>query len=509
MPNYSGIWTITQQMQTAGGPALWPGIRSPGDQIYEGSGGGGVSTYTWICPAGVTSVSVVCVGAGGGGDSTAVNSGNNNSARGAGGGGLGWKNNIAVTPGNSYTVQVGNNVAGGTGGTSFFISTGTVSGTGGQNSLAGGAGGTGTGDGGGTGGAGGTGVNPITTPTPNDVSTYIKFGGGGGAGGYTGNGGAGGQGFNEGGYGGNGGGGGGGWANDGYSLTYGYGSSSGGGVGLYGLSARGTGGGGGTLPWYANPQPTAGGGGSGGLGGVVAGADGNPYGASGGRYGGGACSGGLGGSYAVGGVGAVRIMWEGQAGTPPRSFPNNAPAWSLYAPSSPLITVNESVPTNGTTGLTLLFGGNVDEYFVLVSLPFNIQFLGLTYNRLFAGSNGYITFGYGRTSPAAAGFGNDPTYPHLGFFKGNKILLTVYGGVVDAGVYTLRWEGYNYGGSSSNRTIVEMRWFQNSNAHQVRYITNANGATNLELGNGSTTEPVANVSVSTLQGYDIIAVSTY
>lgn len=68
----------------AGGPPT-------GQEAYETPG-----TYTWVAPAGVTSVSVVAVGAGGGGY---VNAG--------GGGGLRYYNNYAVTPGNSYTVTVG------------------------------------------------------------------------------------------------------------------------------------------------------------------------------------------------------------------------------------------------------------------------------------------------------------------------------------------------------------------------------------------------------------------
>ena len=318
MPNYSGIWTITQQMQTAGGPALWPGVASPGEQIYTGGG-----TYTWVCPVGVFSVSVVCVGGGGGGDVSSTNPGNNNAVRGAGGGGLGWKNNIPVTPGNSYTVQVG-----GTGSTSFFISSATVAGFGGQNSLSGGAGGSFTGDGGGTGGAGGTGVNPVSP----SVGNLIQFGGGGGAGGYSGPGGAGGNASNGAGSAGSGGGGGGGgaWTNGGYSVTTGYGSSSGGGVGLYGLGSNGTAGAGATGTGNDQP-PTPGGGGSGGNNGGAAGAQmgGNPYGPNGGSYGGGASPGGTYGGN--GGSGAVRIIWEGQASTLPRSFPNNAPVYSLYA----------------------------------------------------------------------------------------------------------------------------------------------------------------------------------
>ena len=70
----------------------------PGQQEYTTAG-----TYSWVAPTGVTSVSVVAIGAGGSIDfsgSSYVNRG------GGGGGGLGYKNNYTVTPGNSYTVVV-------------------------------------------------------------------------------------------------------------------------------------------------------------------------------------------------------------------------------------------------------------------------------------------------------------------------------------------------------------------------------------------------------------------
>jgi hypothetical protein len=108
-------------------------------------------TYSWVAPAGVTSVSVVAIGSG------------NRS-----GGGLGYKNNISVTPGNSYSVVVSD--VGGT--ASYFCRSPLVSGVSGQPCAGGGY----VGDGGGYGGTKGSGYH----------------GGGGGAGGYSGNGGAGG-----------------------------------------------------------------------------------------------------------------------------------------------------------------------------------------------------------------------------------------------------------------------------------------------------------------------------
>ncbi len=76
-------------------------ITVTGQQAYTTPG-----SYTWVCPAGVTSVSVVCVGGGGSGGAAYWAGG------GGGGGGLGYINNYAVTPGNSYSVVVG---AGGVG----------------------------------------------------------------------------------------------------------------------------------------------------------------------------------------------------------------------------------------------------------------------------------------------------------------------------------------------------------------------------------------------------------
>ena len=236
-------------------------------------------SYSWIAPAGVTSVSLVAVGGGGiGNDDTSNRKG------GGGGGGLGYKNNISVTPGSSYTVVVGAaGLVSANGGSSSFngvtYATGGVSPGG---STTGGAGGTSVNsDGGGSGGNGGNGDNGGAG------------GGGAGAGGYSGNGGAGGN-ANNAGTAGSGGGGGG-----------GYYEKNGGGVGLLGQGANGA----------AGAPNQAGQGGSGGTNGTTGGAP------TVGRYGGGGAvfqsiggpNGGNGGAQ-----GAVRIIWPGTT----RSFPS-------------------------------------------------------------------------------------------------------------------------------------------------------------------------------------------
>jgi hypothetical protein len=255
-----------------------------GEVVFDTPG-----TFSWVAPAGVTSISAVVIGGGGGGSAS-------NFSGGGGGGGLGWKNSIPVVPGQSYAVVVGaSGPRGAAGGDSYFISTGTVFGGGGKTQTAGPSpasnqafGGTFVGDGGGIGGPGGFFLSGF--------AGYVAAGGG--AGGYAGTGGVGGANSTGVGGAGTGGSAGGGGTQTGVVAN----TKGGGGVGIYGQGANGAAGIGTSL--VAGP----GGGGSGGTPGS---------GTNGGNYGGGA-AGSEGGAYSsVGGGGAVRIIW----GTG-RSFPS-------------------------------------------------------------------------------------------------------------------------------------------------------------------------------------------
>ena len=283
-----------------------------------------VGTHSWTCPADVTSVCVVCIGGGGGSSGGAGGTG-------GAGGGLGWKNNISVTPGQSYTVVVGDggagvefsspgnlNPSGENGGDSYFINTSTVKGGGGQGgqnaalqgSLGPGVGGDYTGDGGGNGGDGG------------GVGTGNNGTGGGGAGGYSGNGGNGGT--NNGGTGagqdGSGGaGGGGGVEFSGGNKCAG----GGGGTGIWGEGTSGTGGQataseaaggiGGSLHWmsWMREDPATGDWlrGQGRYPPYSQGASLNTGEIAGGTYGGAAGAEGGGSAAYNGASGAVRIIW--------------------------------------------------------------------------------------------------------------------------------------------------------------------------------------------------------
>ena len=366
-------------------------LAGAGEQVYTTPG-----TYSWTAPAGVTSVCVVAVGGGGGGLS-----GNGNGGNGGSGGGLGWKNNITVTPGNSYTVVVGAGgtrltsttagAAAGNGGNSYFINTSTVAGFGGLGGLYASsstrAGGSYVGDGGGSGGS------VINSTSTTDAT------GGGGAGGYTGNGGNGAS-IDSAGSSGSGGGGGGGGAG-GTSDAAG----AGGGVGLYGQGASGVGG-----AYTASDAGPGGGGSNGQPGSDSPGSTARP--STGGAFGGGGGGSELSNENGPGASGAVRIIW-GQG----RSFPTtnvsanplgngnqkNSGIWllqsvfeTLLVPSSPITDglilqldagISTSYPGSGTTW-TDLSGSNNG------TLVGNITYSSLNGGGLvFDGTDDYISLG--------------------------------------------------------------------------------------------------------------------
>lgn len=232
-----------------------------GQQAYTAPG-----TYTWVAPAGVTSVSVVAVGA------AWVQAG-----------ALSYKNNISVTSGASYTVKVPNGPSSYCSAPytnicyspAYFKDLTTV--VAGRYTYR-------IGDGGGNGGV-------------------LTSGGAGGAGGYSGNGGNGGS---------NGAGGGGG----GGGTNPCGGGGGGGGVGLLGQGASGVAGTAGSGRTFGSGGTGGSGGGNGGCGVIQCGA---PFWVNCGTSG-------LGGSYGGAGFGgcygrlcnaAVRIIWG-----PGRAFPS-------------------------------------------------------------------------------------------------------------------------------------------------------------------------------------------
>jgi hypothetical protein len=247
-----GIWTLPQQMQ-ARAANIWPiaGDIAPASQSFTSPG-----TYTWVAPAGVSSVSVVVVG----------KAGNPGAA-------LSYKNNISVTPGSSYSVFITNSCSS----SSYFNSVGTVS-AGLFAKVGDGGGFGGNAPGGGHGAGGYSGCGGIMTCATTGIGTAGTGGAGGGAG----------------------------YGDNGAVAVYG----GGGGVGLFGQGANGAGG--------VGAGPGGGlsaAGGGGGSGGTTGGSSSASVAGAGGTFGGGQGYGNC--TPGVPGGSGLRIVWPGATRTFP------------------------------------------------------------------------------------------------------------------------------------------------------------------------------------------------
>ena len=101
MPALSRVGTAFFLGKKSGGGAAQPGEAIfHADKWYQDSTWNATTEYNWIVPAGVTEISVVCVGGGGSGEPR-------HDGASGGGAGLAYKNNLAVTPGSTVVVRVG------------------------------------------------------------------------------------------------------------------------------------------------------------------------------------------------------------------------------------------------------------------------------------------------------------------------------------------------------------------------------------------------------------------
>jgi hypothetical protein len=280
----STTYTFTVRAQNAIGYGAYSGASNsittslaPGSQAFTT-----VGTFTWVAPAGVTSVSAVGVGGSSSGQGTSQST--------RAGGTLAYINSYGTSPGSSYSVVVGSAYAGNLGGASTF---GSMVATGGGNNYNGRPypAGCDYNYGGGCSGASAGGYA---------YCFYHSSNGSYGSGGAGGSGGSGGQAYPM---------------CCGGCVVYG----AGGGTGIYGQGANG--GGGGQIFCVCNKNSrylAPGGGGSGGTSGGATYSYPTVTSGVGGSYGGVPGRGSLYANYVAGGQGAVRIVWPGTT----RTFPS-------------------------------------------------------------------------------------------------------------------------------------------------------------------------------------------
>jgi hypothetical protein len=176
---------------------------------------------------------------------------------------------------------------------------------------------------------------------------------------------------------------------------------------------------------------------------------------------------------------------------------NAVGAWSIAGPSTYTATLGSGGTSNGNVGTTL-FSGDMDDSSVTVTLPWSILWFGSSVSSINISSNGWL-------SPSATGAipsentGNSPDETHVGFFKGDKRMLSLKG-YQSGGVYSVYYIGYNYGGSSSVLDEIEIAFNQSTSQIDIRYAR-VDTATYVEVGNGTNATPLVSQFVSSTDGY--------
>jgi len=127
---------------------------------------------------------------------------------------------------------------------------------------------------------------------------------------------------------------------------------------------------------------------------------------------------------------------------------------------------------NGTTGLTLVYNGDVDDTFYTVSLPWSVSFLGSTYGTVYVSSNGYITFSAG--SGQYSGFSaSSPAGPKINIIPGDRRLYKLYYAQLNAGTadakFVIRVEGVDYGNTAITH-IYEVHFYYDKSYYDIYFI---------------------------------------
>jgi hypothetical protein len=160
-----------------------------------------------------------------------------------------------------------------------------------------------------------------------------------------------------------------------------------------------------------------------------------------------------------------------QFGGPGGSASSNSATSIPYSPLG-----NSSLGSvNGV--LSVVTDTNVDDTSYQINLPFTIYFLGVAYNRIFVGSNAYITFSAG--SSIYYGYSpSQPPGPHVLIYPADRRLFQLYTGRRDVGTtnekFVIRQHGGDYA-TPSRTNIWEAHFYPNADYFDIFFITDPGG----------------------------------
>lgn len=131
------------------------------------------------------------------------------------------------------------------------------------------------------------------------------------------------------------------------------------------------------------------------------------------------------------------------------------------------LTFDPTTKTVGTTtAMTRILNSSLDDHFTNVVIPFNVNFLGGTFNRVYIGSNSYATFGGGSTAYSGISASNPP-YRGIHISAADNSYQRIYTISETSGLgpsFRVRYEGTASvtGTLGSPNMLWELIFYQNS-----------------------------------------------
>ena len=135
----------------------------------------------------------------------------------------------------------------------------------------------------------------------------------------------------------------------------------------------------------------------------------------------------------------------------------------------------EIIPSSisGGVGIASTFPDfrNDDDGWWALTLPFNVEFAGVSYDAIYVGTNSYITFGDGSTDYNQLN-ALDPSLPKIMISSGDRSAQRIYyneSGVSPDRTYTVRYEGHviNYDGVLGDPTLSWEAVFYENTPNQI------------------------------------------
>ena len=165
---------------------------------------------------------------------------------------------------------------------------------------------------------------------------------------------------------------------------------------------------------------------------------------------------------------------------------------------------------NGTSGLTLVYNGNVDDTSFAVNLPWTINFLGTNYNSVYVGSNGYVTFSAG--SNIYSGFSaSNPPGPHISIYPADRRLYKLYYAEIAAGTaqarFVIRAEGVDFSNAAITH-IWEVHFYPGTSYFDIYFVDAPSSGNTGTTGISNGTSYVLTYTTTELTGIRINANGT-